>query len=61
MLSSSAEFSAVWTATIARKDAFFGIFENLHNNAAESVEICKISEIRTVQKNANLVDFEKIC
>ena len=47
-------FSALWTATTARKDASFYIFE--------IYEICILlhSEIRTVQKDANLVDREKM-
>ena len=34
-------FSAVWTATIARKDAFFSIFHNLRKYAAESEKTCR--------------------
>ena len=94
-------FSAVWTAAIARKDAFCSIFRDLQdlhsfpplqsqilqifrdffrenfrifsdfckillNFCVISAkinkiltQICKISDIRMVQKDANLVDFEK--
>ena len=54
-------FSAVWTATIARKDAFFSIFQNLHNYAAESVEFCKPSAFAPIfKKSSNFADFHKI-
>ena len=102
---SDGSFSAVSTATIASKDAFFCIFRDLQDlhsfaplqsqflqifrnffrekfrifselnfckfllNFCEIsakineilTQICKISEIRMVQKDANLVDFEKCC
>ena len=35
------------------------ILQNLSEHQQNLTEICKISEIRTVQKNANLVDLEK--
>ena len=98
---SDGSFSAVSTATIASKDAFFCIFRDLQDlhsfaplqsqilqifrkffrenfrifsdfckillNFCEIsakinkilTQICKISDIRMVQKDANLVDFEK--
>ena len=98
---SDGSFSAVSTATIASKDAFFSIFRNLQDlhsfaplqyyilhmfrkffrgnfrispdfctrllNFCEIsakinknlTKICKNSEIRTVQKDANIVDPEK--
>ena len=44
---------------------FCKIFLNFCENSAKInnilTQICKISEIRTVQKDANLVDFEKCC
>ena len=100
---SDGSFSAVSTATIASKDAFFCIFRDLQdlhsfpplqsqilqifrdffrenfrifsdfckillNFCVISAkinkiltQICKISDIRMVQKDANLVDFEKCC
>ena len=97
---SDGSFSAVSTATIASKDAFFSIFRDLQDlhsfaplqsqilqsfrkffrenfsdfckillNFCEIsakiskilIQIWKISELRMVQKDANLVDFEKCC
>ena len=54
-------FSAVWTATIARKDAFFSIFENLDKYATEFVEFCKPShQLSKYRQNLKICRFSQI-
>ena len=54
-------FSAVWTATIARKDAFFSIFHNLRKYEADSEKFCRPLHQFSNFRQFFQINFWQIC